>query len=114
MTNEDGRMSGPEHYREAERLLLSCQLIGADDHDAATYPAIEDGVDSDSNGLRAAQVHATLALAAASAMETVSQFMGLVRPDSMGDDQVITEWAKATGWSTIAGASQFPSEDSPF
>lgn len=93
-------MTGPEHYREAERLLLSCQLIGADDHDPATYPAIEDGVDSDSNGLRAAQVHATLALAAATAMPTVSHYMGIVDPNSGGDDQQVTEWGRAIGWTT--------------
>ncbi len=44
---------------------------------------------------------------------TVSQFMGLVRPQSGGDDEVITQWAKATGWSTIVGAS-FPGEGGPF
>ena len=44
--------TGPEHYREAERLL---ETTGEDDHWRAYK-------------LRAAQVHATLALAAATAL----------------------------------------------
>lgn len=107
MTDEDGRMSGPEHFREAESLL-GYVYCGADrdgaplaDHEVPTI-------------LARAQIHATLAQAAATAMETVSQFMGLVRPDSLGDDEVITQWAKVTGWSTIVGATHFPSEREPF
>jgi len=54
-----------DHFREAERLLLSCQLEHATERDAATYPQYEDGVNSICNALTAAQVHATLALAEA-------------------------------------------------
>lgn len=58
-------MTGSEHYHEAERLLLDCQVAPADNRDPAVYPAREHGVDSVGNALAAAQVHATLALAAA-------------------------------------------------
>ncbi len=58
-------MTGAEHYRLAEQLLKSCQVIEGDKCDAAVYPAQEDGVNAVGNGLAAAQVHATLALAAA-------------------------------------------------
>lgn len=60
--------TGPEHYREAEKLLRLCQIDRANDREAATYPAVEDGVNSIGNALAAAQVHATLALAAATAL----------------------------------------------
>lgn len=51
-------MTGPEHYLEAERLMKGCKN---------SYGAlvIEDGT---AEVLAAAQVHATLALAAATAM----------------------------------------------
>jgi hypothetical protein len=48
-------MTGPEHYREAERLIS----IPADDH-----------------GLRVAQIHATLALAAATAATITTEEAG--------------------------------------
>lgn len=66
-------MTGPEHYREAEKLLRSCQIDRATDREAATYPAVEDGVNSIGNALAAAQVHATLALAAALLYPTPGQ-----------------------------------------
>ena len=52
-------MTGPEHYREAERLVN-----GLKTPDGAVY--IEEG---NEQVLAAAQVHATLAHAAASAMQ---------------------------------------------
>lgn len=61
-------MTGPEHYAESERLILSCELTAADDRNPAVYPGLEDSVDSTTHALMAAQVHATLALAAAMAM----------------------------------------------
>lgn len=61
--------TGPAHYQEAELLLLSCQSpVPRVPGDAETYPEREDGVDSTGHALAAAQVHATLALAAATAM----------------------------------------------
>lgn len=50
-------MTGPEHYIEAERLLAEASTDGAD----GTYFVRPES-------LAAAQVHATLALAAATAM----------------------------------------------
>ena len=61
-------MNGPQHYAEAEQLLKSCQLPGFGPGEAEQYPEREDGVDSIGNAIAAAQVHATLALAAATAM----------------------------------------------
>jgi hypothetical protein len=67
-------MTGPEHYRRAERLLQSCQ-VGEPDYDDdgtaveayGTARDLDDGVDGCRNALLAAQVHATLALAAITA-----------------------------------------------
>lgn len=84
-------MNGHEHYLEAERLLKSCQSPGErHPDDAEEYPALEDGVNSIGNALAAAQVHATLALAAATAMPDVSRFMG--------DSVRVTDWGHAIGW----------------
>jgi hypothetical protein len=62
-------MTGLEHYLAAEALLVSCQLPNPDES-YELYPALEDDgeggrVHSTANALVAAQVHATLALAAA-------------------------------------------------
>ena len=55
-------MTGPEHYREAEQLLAGVTLD-------ATHPDGSPVIRSDEpQTLAAAQVHATLALAAATAM----------------------------------------------
>jgi len=70
-------VNGPEHFRRAEALLRSC-TIGEPDIDSEgvvvpTYPATEYDevlgreVNSVGNALLAAQVHATLAVAAATA-----------------------------------------------
>ena len=56
-------MSGPEHYLEAERLL---QQMSWHADNGQTYYTEESGPD-----LTAAQVHATLALTAASAYPAV-------------------------------------------
>ena len=66
-------MTGEEHFQMAERLLASCRLDDGDDRNAPTYPVQEDGLNSIGNALAAAQVHATLALAAASASTFVHQ-----------------------------------------
>ncbi|MDX8146935.1 hypothetical protein SK854_32805 [Lentzea sp. BCCO 10_0061] len=50
-------MNGPEHYAAAERLL-----------DSATAADVEAGESGQVSNLAAAQVHATLALAAATAL----------------------------------------------
>lgn len=61
-------MTGADHYRAAELLLLDCQVLPATANDPATYPEHEDGQNTVGNALAAAQVHATLALAAATAL----------------------------------------------
>jgi len=82
-------MTGPEHYREAERLLLSCQITSADENDAAVYPAVEDGMHTTTNALAAAHVHAMLALAAATAEPIAQAYDG---PD---DITIPMAWSKA-------------------
>lgn len=57
-------MTGPEHYREAETLLLNVFKTGK--HDAALLDI----------WVKAAQVHATLALAAATAYPAVKDYSG--------------------------------------
>lgn len=71
-------MTGPEHYREAERLIARSNECYADD--PAVVLALEE-----------AQVHATLALAAATALDAVkdyacnraevTQWNGIAAPD---------------------------------
>lgn len=56
-------MTGPEHYREAERLLRNV--------DAASASEIGDHPDVVALAIAEAQVHATLALAAATAYPAV-------------------------------------------
>jgi quinolinate synthase len=55
-------MTGPEHYREAERLLAESRTI--------LRPNDEGHCEAD-RSIAEAQVHATLALAAATAIPTV-------------------------------------------
>lgn len=63
-------MNGPQHYTEAEKLLA----------EAANTPACWDGTNPAATILLAeAQVHATLALAAAQAQVTIDY--GFDRPD---------------------------------
>jgi hypothetical protein len=70
-------MTGPEHYREAERLIGERRKK-------------RERVSPDSGELLAeAQVHATLADAAARALPTVVLMMG--------DNNEVTDWARATG-----------------
>ena len=83
-------MTGPEHYREAEKLLRSCQIDRATDREAATYPAVEDGVNTIGNALAAAQVHATLALAAATALTGYT-------------DPILSATFDEAAWARVAG-----------
>lgn len=61
-------MTGPEHYREAEQLLADSRKI-------------ERGSATDVSMLAEAQVHATLALAAATALNCPHPEGGLTIPD---------------------------------
>lgn len=58
-------MNGPDHYREAEKLLTGAANVPVDDR-AYTMELIA-----------VAQVHATLALAAATATQLTGQFVEL-------------------------------------
>lgn len=60
-------MNGPEHYREAERLLT--EAVSWDSTD-------EHQVHLDANVIAAAQVHATLALTAATAAAQATAYDG--------------------------------------
>ena len=73
-------MSGPGHYRESERLLASTQ-------DSDGEVASDDVTLAISNTLAAAQVHATLALAAATAYPAVREYWG-------GDTGTAREWSE--------------------
>jgi hypothetical protein len=82
--------TGPDHYREAERLLAG-----------RTLPATEDGtetfwVPATADDIAAAQAHATLALAAATALPL--QRMILVDP--------------IKAWSAAIDGAESTSEDS--
>ena len=74
-------MTGPEHYREAERLL---QPIAVDGPPGAWV--VEP---SGTAAIAMAQVHATLALAAATAYPAVKDYFGDEATDSR-------EWTAAT------------------
>lgn len=74
--------TGPEHYREAERLREQAEGLNIRNADARAERAV----------LAAeAQVHATLALAAATALN---------RPDRSAPRATIYEWA---AWQQAAG-----------
>ena len=73
-------MSGPGHYRESERLLASTQ-------DSDGEVASDDVTLAISNTLAAAQVHATLALAAATAYPAVREYWG-------SDTGTAREWSE--------------------
>lgn len=75
-------MTGPEHYREAERLIGNYQS------------------DGDTVWLAQAQVHATLAQAAATALmsEVATQVNAFTDPD-------LAAWVKAAGAGPIGGDS---------
>lgn len=67
-------MNGPQHYREAEELLdYVCSGATRDGAPLARHEVPE--------YLSRAQVHATLALAAASALSTIGEYYGI--PDEV-------------------------------
>ncbi|MEU0465073.1 hypothetical protein ABZ215_13805 [Amycolatopsis sp. NPDC006131] len=69
-------MTGPEHYREAEEAVRCAQRAGADRPEEERIH------------LAYAQVHATLALAAAAAMPSVLD-------ESNEDIDGVADWARA-------------------
>ena len=73
-------MTGAEHYRKAERLMESISSKGSDGRLVIStgYPEV----------IAAAQVHATLALAASTAWEPdAPHFWDVGRPKSRGSGQ---------------------------
>lgn len=84
-------MNGPAHYREAERLLAG-----------RTYPAsAEDGLPErhygpDDREIAEAQVHATLALAAATA-SNIRRNGAVENARFEGGNPVAEEWFKTIG-----------------
>jgi len=78
-------MTGPEHYREAEQLLKSAEELIA--HDVTSAIA--------SLTVSHAQVHATLALAAATAMApTYAGITELATSASAPGTSSLAEWAR--------------------
>ncbi|MEU4332365.1 hypothetical protein [Nonomuraea dietziae] len=78
-------MTGPEHYREAEQLLHRAGC------DTAENASIEEPSETNAMLLAAAQVQATLALAAATAL------LPFCDPDSGREDFDLDAWRKAAG-----------------
>ena len=85
-------MRGSDHYREAEKLLATAQQHITEDPRDMRIAEVS---------AYAAQVHATLAQAAAAALPVVTQFMS--------DSDEITQWGRATGaattWTVVLSAS---------
>jgi len=73
-------VNGPEHYRAAEQLLTAVRRPAGDVLIGNVQPTI---------GLAAAQVHATLALAAATAYQAVHDYYG-------DDSDDARNWAEVT------------------
>lgn len=88
-------MNGAEHYRESERLLSDASFF------RHGQPFTREGMAMTGAQHAAliarAQVHATLALAAAQAAPLVDKYVG--------DHQRITDWAQAIGYSDAAKCS---------
>lgn len=73
-------MTGPQHYLEAERLLEQAEVDARDPMRKCA---------EDANAIAAAQVHATLALAAATALPAVKRYYG-------DDTDIDRQWSGAT------------------
>ena len=81
-------MTGPEHYREAERLAEQADEWLDADHGWKASMSTSERLERRAADLAAAQVHATLALAAATALSTVT------------DEAPMAEF---DAWSEVAG-----------
>ncbi|MFE9391629.1 hypothetical protein [Streptomyces sp. NPDC006784] len=93
-------MTGPEHYREAEQLLSDASY----QRDRNGHPVRKDGTTFQPGEHAAliarAQVHATLALAAATAAQLADRYVG--------DGAHINNWQPAIGWKP-----ELPKEETP-
>jgi hypothetical protein len=81
-------MTGPEHYREAERLIGNVKR----EVERATADTINDVIETACVTIAASQVHATLALAAATALTEESR-LGSAAMVTRGD---IEQWREVT------------------
>lgn len=79
-------MTGPEHFREAERLAVEARHVSPSFHGSPPYDEHVTGTQHASELTALAQVHATLALAAATAMDFL-----YLHPDTT------QAWAEAIG-----------------
>ncbi|MEO3860956.1 hypothetical protein [Acrocarpospora sp. B8E8] len=92
-------MTGPDHFREAERhakqadVLFDEYVTAHDDSDATSVWRAELIRRQAEHCREMGQLHATLALAAATALDAAIRFVG----DNTGDDQQVTAWAAAIG-----------------
>lgn len=82
-------MNGPDHYRDAERLAENAAEWLDGDTPGMTGFSVQECRTRGTLNLAAAQVHATLALAAATALQAALPLVG--------DDQQVTEWCGAIG-----------------
>jgi hypothetical protein len=95
-------VNGPGHYAEAERLM-ACAMQGAADlvAEAEKQPGdidmlLSSGQRNIANFIGLANVHATLALAAATAQSTIDRLIG---DDNLDDARA---WADATAPSAVS------------
>jgi hypothetical protein len=80
-------MTGPEHYREAERLLADCVNESVSEEGRDHYDTADGAGGYDPSYLLAAQVHATLAQVAATIDATSWSIDDIRREDAW--EQVI-------------------------
>lgn len=81
-------MNGSKHYIEAERLLSDASFVDRHGHPVSRQGNLLQPGEHAALIARA-QIHATLALAAATALPTVAHFAG--------DNTEVTAWGKAIG-----------------
>lgn len=90
-------MTGPEHYREAQRLAKAARAT-AQDGQALDHPNGQPILDAEAAAYAAlAQVHATLALAAGMALHAVGNYPM--------NAPYATAWSDATGLKPPTGAT---------
>jgi hypothetical protein len=87
-------MTGPEHYREAERLIEQADTWMDADHGWRGELSTEERLSRRAADLAAAQVHATLALAASNAL--LGPFSAACLKDDIEAD-ALTAWYETAG-----------------
>jgi hypothetical protein len=84
-------MTGPDHYREAERLTTQADRVLDADYGWMASLSTEERLARRNSDLAAAQVHATLALTAATALLSTMAAAGYT------DDPDLKAWVQAAG-----------------